>query len=430
MSDWLGTRPGARHLRKHRPFRNARNFVHTLELKNQADWQQYCRGELFDKPTKPADIPSDPHQIYKDKGWKGLGDWLGNSRFSRKKLRPFRKARAFVRALKLKNQVEWHRYCRGDLPGQPPKPADIPGNPNRIYQDKGWKGLGDWLGTGTIAPFLRKYRPFEKARGFVRSLELKSQADWQRYCQGEFFDKPPKPDDIPASPSGTYQDKGWKGIGDWLGTGKFSRKNLRPFKEARDFIHTLGLKNQVEWRQYLQGELPGKRPKPSDIPAKPSQIYQGKGWQGLGDWLGTGTIAHHLRIYRPFKKARAFVRALKLKGQAEWLQYCKGELPDKPSKPDDIPSAAGGVYKHQGWQGDGDWLGTGTIASFLRKYRPFEKARAFVRALKLKNQTEWRQYCKGELPGKPSKPVDIPVTADRVYRKKGWQGFRDWFGTS
>jgi len=27
-------------------------------------------------------------------------------------------------------------------------PADIPTNPNHTYADKGWKGMGYWLGTG------------------------------------------------------------------------------------------------------------------------------------------------------------------------------------------------------------------------------------------------------------------------------------------
>ena len=41
----------------------------------------------------------------------------------------------------------------------------------------------------------------------------------------------------------------------------------------------------------------------------------------------------------------------------------------------------------------GDWLGTGTIASYLREYRSFKEARAFVRSLGLKSETEWRAYC-------------------------------------
>ena len=72
----------------------------------------------------------------------------------------------------------------------------------------------------------------------------------------------------------------------------------------------LGLKSQAEWRDYCKS---GK--KPDDIPANPHQIYANDGWAGMGDWLGTGTVATHLRQYRSFKEARAFVRSLGLKSQ-------------------------------------------------------------------------------------------------------------------
>jgi len=73
---------------------------------------------------------------------------------------------------------------------------------------------------------------------------------------------------------------------------------------------------------------------------------------------------------------------------------------------------------------NGDWLGTGTVAARLREYRPFKKARAFVRSLNLKNRDEWRTYVKsGKL------PVDIPATPNQVYKDKGWAGMGDWLGT-
>jgi hypothetical protein len=42
-----------------------------------------------------------------------------------------------------KNQKEWRDYCKS---GQ--KPEDIPSNPDKTYKQEGWKGFGDWLGTG------------------------------------------------------------------------------------------------------------------------------------------------------------------------------------------------------------------------------------------------------------------------------------------
>ena len=44
--------------------------------------------------------------------------------------------------------------------------------------------------------------------------------------------------------------------------------------------------------------------------------------------------------FRSFKNARAFVYALKLKNQREWIQYTKSG-----NKPDDIPTAPWDVYK-------------------------------------------------------------------------------------
>lgn len=56
---------------------------------------------------------------------------------------------------------------------------------------------------------------------------------------------------------------------------------FRPFAEAREFVQSLGLKNEHEWREYCKS---GK--KPQDIPQKPSRTYKDS-WKGMGDWLGT-----------------------------------------------------------------------------------------------------------------------------------------------
>ena len=69
------------------------------------------------------------------------------------------------------------------------------------------------MGTGKVAYKLRRLRPFEKARSFVRRLGLKSSGQWREYCKGSL------PPDIPANPNQTYANKGWVGMADWLGTG-------------------------------------------------------------------------------------------------------------------------------------------------------------------------------------------------------------------
>ena len=316
------------------------------------------------------------------------------------------------------------------MPGKPPLPNDIPVKPDRTYKDNGWKGWGDWLGTGTVAFKLRKHRPFKQARAFVHSLNLKKQAEWWKYCHGELPEKPPLPPDIPTNPNNLYKDKGWKGVGDWLGTGTVATflRRYRPFKEARAWVNRLNLRSGTEWRKYCKGELPGKPSLPKDIPANPNQTYKNKGWRGWGDWLGTGAIASRLKEYRPFKEARAWVNRLNLKSETEWRKYRKGELPGKPSLPKDIPANPNQTYKNKGWRGMGDWLGTGTVATFFREYRSFKEARGFVHRLKLKSSVEWRKYCQGQLPGKPPLPKDIPLAPNHTYRYKGWKGMGDWLG--
>ena len=169
--------------------------------------------------------------------------------------RSFHEARAFARRLKLKNQAEWWAYCRGDMPNLERKPADIPTCPDKCYVGKGWKRFGDWLGTGTVAKWLRKYRPFHEARAFVHGLKLKSQAEWDAFCKGQMPQLGRLPADIPASPRKVYAGKGWNSTGDWLGTGSVAcglRKFLR-FREARAFVHGLKLKSQAEWFAYRKG---------------------------------------------------------------------------------------------------------------------------------------------------------------------------------
>jgi hypothetical protein len=158
-----------------------------------------------------------------------------------------------------------------------------------IYKDKGWNGVGDWLGTDYISPALRVYRPFEEARGFARSLNLQTRNEWREYKRGNRPDLPPLPDDIPRDPGGTYKDKGWKGMSHWLGTDFIAttKRTYQSFEEAREFARSLHLQSGREWTEYTKGKRSDLPPKPVDIPTNPQQTYRDKGWNGVGDWLGT-----------------------------------------------------------------------------------------------------------------------------------------------
>ena len=85
------------------------------------------------------------------------------------------------------------------------RPSNIPTRPNKTYKDQGWVDWTDWLGN-------EKFLPFEEAREFVRSLNLKSSTEWRSWSKsGE------RPSNIPANPNKTYKDQGWVDWYDWLG---------------------------------------------------------------------------------------------------------------------------------------------------------------------------------------------------------------------
>ena len=401
--DWLGTGKVAPQNMSYLPFSNARKYIHSIGLKSSRKWSEYIKSG-----HKPSDIPANPRSVYKSEGWKSMGDWLGTENIAPQnmKFRSFEEARIYVQQLKLRNYADWKQYCKsGD------KPNDIPFKPSRTYKDKGWKSLGDWLGTGNVSPRDMYFLPFNEAKDFVHLLKLKSSDDWKKYCKNT-----KKPDYIPANPRRVYKYKGWKSMGDWLGTGTIAPKDMlfRPFTEAQAFVHSLGLKSSNDWKTYC---ISGN--KPHDLPSNPNLTYKGTGWTSMGDWLGTRTIANFERSFRPFHEAREFVRSLRLKGSTDWKRYCKSGM-----KPSDIPATPSRTYKNMGWVSMGDWFGTGIIATYNMKFRSFQEARKFVQSLGLKNRDDWKKYCKSG-----NKPNDIPNNPYGVYRNNGWNAWGDWLGT-
>jgi superfamily II DNA or RNA helicase len=410
-----------------RPFEEAREFARGLRLKGAKEWNDFSKGEMLENGRLPPDIPACPNTLYIENGWCGWGDWLGTGNVAPgdQQYLSFKKARDFVVSLNLKSATEWREFCKGQLPEISALPRNIPSAPNQVYSEKGWTSWGDWLGTKRLAYGQRNFRSFQTARTFMRGLKLKNESEWIAFCKGRLPEKGTLPADIPISPRVVYAKQGWAGLGDWLGTGFVAtrRRIYWPFHKARTFARSLGLKNQDEWFDFCKGKLPEKGKAPPNISATPHNTYADKGWNGWGDWLGTNNVATYNRDYRKFENARTFVRSLGLKNRAEWQEFCKQSLPF------DIPANPNRVYADKGWTGMGDWLGTGRIATHLRKYRSFQQARRFARSLGLSGVAEWRQFCKGVLRNKGSLPSDIPSKPDNRYIDEGWSGYADWLGT-
>jgi superfamily II DNA or RNA helicase len=435
------------------PFEEARALVQSLKLKNVTDWVNYCKSG-----KKPTNIPAGPSRVYKNRGWKSWGFWLGTKRRRGEGWLPFEEARQLVQLLGLRSRREWRKIMRdGKLP------EGVPSNPEKFYKYQGWTGLSDFLGVEKIT-----WMSFEKSKKFVQSLGLKSEKEYHKFCKSE-----DKPKTLPNSPNHVYKNRGWKSWADFFGTRNLKRgllyfeeareiahslrlknseewlrakksgrlpvglpfspnlvyknqgwkgwpdflgftteKAYLPFDEAREIVRSLGLKNQMEWSKYTKsGKLR------SDIPLHPERVYPDK-WKNLGDWLGTGYISPKFRKYLSLEEASNFVRELRLKGKSDWSEFTKsGKLPKN------IPADPRGVYKNRGWEGWGAWLGTGNIAPGNIVYKNFEEAKEFVHGLRLQSVEEWYAYCNSDM-----KPGDIPNSPEYIYKNQGWNGMPDFLG--
>ena len=115
------------------------------------------------------------------------------------------------------------------------------------------------------------------------------------------------------------------------------------------YAHTLKLKGFREWNDWAKT---GARP--ANMPSAPNITYKHDGWQGYGHWLGTNNVATKDKQFLPFKKALLHARSLKLTSNKDWRVWC-----NSGARPVNMPSNPHQTYKHDGWQGYGQWLGTG-----------------------------------------------------------------------
>ena len=257
-------------------------------------------------------------------------------------------------------------------------PSNIPNSPNIVYKNKGWKSWTDFLGN--------EFLPFEEAREFTHSLNLKTEKEWREWSKSGM-----RPSNIPGSPDKTYKNKGWLGWDDFLGN------NFLPFEEAREYARSLNLKNQIEWQKWSKSGM-----RPSNIPGNPDKTYKNKGWLRWGDFLGNNFL--------PFEEAREYTRSLKFISSTKWKEWSKSGM-----RPSNIPGNPAVTYKNKGWKSWGDFLGN----NFL----PFEEAREYTRSLNLKNKRDWEEWSKNGM-----RPSNIPSTPNEVYKDKGWKSWADFLG--
>ncbi len=283
--DWLGTFTIAPFKRSYRSFEASREFARKLELTSSEKWISYCKGELPHLETKPTDIPTNVSRKYKNEGWISYKDFLWSNIHRQKfsKFLNYGEAKIFIKSLELKDYKEWKEYLDGNRKDLPQKPKDIPANPAGVYKNKGWIGIGDWLGSDAFAYAHFEYLKFSEARKFVRNLELTSSVEWVSYCKGELKHLPPKPSNIPANIVRKYEGKGWNGFKDFIWSAKHrkNRKRFMTYKAAQEFIKNLKIYSEKDFENFVKKGNP-----PSNLPVYPGFIYSRKGWSGWDNFVG------------------------------------------------------------------------------------------------------------------------------------------------
>ena len=380
-------------------FNDARSFVRSLNLANEGEWRNYIGNGLL-----PSDIPHTPFRVYKNNGWISFGDWLGTG-FVHAKYRTYLSyddASNYVIKKNITSANEYKNFSKSN-----DFPNFLPSSPPEKYKNNGWIGWGNFLKTYSIGPGQKKWMSYEDTSEYIKTLKFKTKKEFVLWMQSS--ERHPG---IPTHPHIVYKE--FTNYGEWLGTYiRGPGYKVRPYKAALTFVQGLNLKNHKEWLNYIK--INGL---PTDIPINPERKYKGKGWNGYGEWLGTGRKSEF--IWRKFKSARTFARSLKLKNHGEWRVYCK-----EGNRPNDIPSAPNQVYKNDGWSGFTDWLGPQRVNHMRHEYYSFEKAKNIVSKLGIKTTNEWYEYTS-------SNKFDnkIPKSPNYKYKNEGWVSYGDWLGTN
>ena len=252
----------------------------------------------------------------------------------------------------------------------------------------------------------KKFRSFDDARKFARSIKIKNGNEWNTYCNSGN-----RPSDIPFRPDQVYKNKGWTTWGDFVGTGfvNYRDRVYLPFEEAKKYSHNLKLKSSKEWLEYCNS---GK--KPDDIPSTPFKIYKNE-WKSYSNWLGYTPVVRFRKKkleFTDFLSTRQIIQSFDLKNLYEFRELVK-----KIGEKENIPAHPERVFKKE-WKGWGDFLGTGNVAATTKSknYLPFNEARKEARKLakkyNLKNSDDWRKAVRdGKI------PKNIPLVPHRVYSK-------------
>lgn len=255
----------------------------------------------------------------------------------------------------------------------------------------------------------RKTNIYNKNLHECKKWLIKNKPNWvcniKTYKEWSKLDSFPK--FLPKAPHRVFND--WIGWSDYLNTNNIStnlRKNIYlEYEDAKKYLlENYKLKNTTDFR---------KTKIPIFIPKKPYNIY--KEWKSWEDFLGYKSNKRIGIKYLDYDSAKKWI--LENWGRISCKEYREKSknndipifLPKKPEK----------TYENFKWS---DYLEYNYRKKPKDFYLPFEEARKIARSLKLKNNKEWRKWCKN----KSIEFIHVPSSPEQVYKE--WVSLYDWLG--
>jgi hypothetical protein len=250
---------------------------------------------------------------------------------------------------------------------------------------------------------------YEEIKDWVKiNLKISSKKEWEKKYKDFNL-----PDFIPYSVREVYWNRGWKGWGDFLGTGRISDNcvDYISYDKAKKWLkeNLTKINSSQEFKEFAKKNLI-----PKFIPNRPERYYKSKdrGWISWGDFLNTGNIQNQLKTFLNYEETKKYAIKNNIKTAKEWESH--------KNKPYNINSKPQRFFKNNGWKGWGDFLGTNRISNKDKKFLSFNEAKLYISKLNLNTYTEWKNL--------KNKPNFIPFNPDRTYKKDGWKNWSDFLG--
>jgi hypothetical protein len=191
-------------------------YEEAIELANKLNIKSRggkAQREYQKKYKETPGLPCSPNEIYKDKGWIGWPEFLGQKRIKEKRelpIIPYEEAIELVKKLNITATGEGsHREYKKrykEMPG-------LPSNPRQSYKNKGWIGWPEFMGTKRKTEV--QIVSYGEAVESVKKLSIRANGANDKIKEYKLRYK--EIPGLPSHPEEIYKNKGWIGWPEFLG---------------------------------------------------------------------------------------------------------------------------------------------------------------------------------------------------------------------